>query len=79
MINRGWGRVGRTFDMHPEVDRIYAVNDTLLVGRGYYVGIALPAGKPVRAAFAHFWTIQDGRFASVYQVTDSAAWERALS
>ncbi len=79
MIDRGWARVGQTFDMHPEADHIYAVDDTLLVGRGHYVGTAISTGKPVRAAVAHFWTVRDGRFTSVYQVTDSAAWADALT
>ena len=78
MINRGWARVGESFAMHPEVEELYAVGDRLLVGRGHYVGSSVARGKPVRAAFAHFWGIRDGRFSSVYQVTDSAAWEHAL-
>lgn len=78
MMNRGWGRVGRAFDIHPEVETIYAVGENLLVARGHYVGTAIPTGRPVRAAFAHFWGIRDQRFVSVYQVTDSAAWEHAL-
>lgn len=79
MIRRGWGRVGQTFDMRPEVQDLYVADEGLLVGRGHYVGTAIPTGKRVRAAFAHFWTIRDGRFTSVYQVTDSAAWEHALA
>jgi len=78
MITRGWGRVVQTFEMHPDLEVLHVVGDNLLVGRGHYVGTAIPTGKPVRAAFAHFWTVADNRVSSVYQVTDSAAWEHAL-
>lgn len=78
MTTRGWGRVGQTFEVHPEVEAIHVAGDNLLVARGHYVGKALPTGKPVRAAFAHFWTVAENRVSSVYQVTDSAAWEHAL-
>lgn len=78
MIARGWGRVGKSFDMHPEPEELYAVGDDLLVGRGHYVGKSINEGKPLRAAFAHFWSIREGRFSSVYQVTDSAVWEHAM-
>lgn len=78
MIRRGWGRVGLSFDIRPEPDELIAVSDDLLIGHGYYVGHAVDSGQPLRAAFAHFWSVRDGRFASVYQVTDSATWARAL-
>lgn len=78
MITRGWGRAGQTFEVHPELDSLDAIGDSMLVGRGHYVGTAIPTGKPVRAAFAHFWTVADNRVSSVDQVTDSAAWEQAL-
>lgn len=32
----------------------------------------------LHARFAHLWTVRDGRLASVYQVTDTAAWRDAL-
>lgn len=79
MVGRGWGRVGQSFDMRPEIHDLRVVSDDLLVGRGHYVGRAIATEKSVRAAFAHFWTMRDGRFTSVYQVTDTAAWEHALT
>ncbi len=78
MMTRGWGRVGKSFDMRPEPEELHAVSNELLVARGYYVGSSVEEGQPVRAAFAHFWGTRDGRFSSVHQVTDSAAWEHAL-
>ncbi len=78
MLRDGWGRVGRDFDMGPHVDEIVVTGD-YVIGRGHYVGTALSTGKPVRARFAHFWRVEGGVITSVVQVTDSAAWERALS
>lgn len=77
MIEDGWGAVGQLFEIAPEIDQLYDVGD-VLIARGHYVGRAKPTGKPVRAAFAHFWSFDGERFTGVRQVTDSAAWERAL-
>jgi len=49
-----------------------------LIGRGTYVGTATSTGKPVTAAFAHFWRFEGDRIAAVQQVTDSALWQQAL-
>jgi 2-(1,2-epoxy-1,2-dihydrophenyl)acetyl-CoA isomerase len=73
MIIRGWGRVGQYFNMKPELGEYFFTDDQLIV-HGFYVGVAIKTGKPVRAAFAHFWTVKDQKFTRVYQVTDSAAW-----
>ena len=78
MLAEGWGRVGEDFAMGPNVEEI-VVTDDYVIGRGYYVGTAIPTGKPVRARFAHFWRVEDDKITSVVQVTDSAAWEHALS
>ena len=78
MIGEGWGAVGEYFEMGPQVDRLYDGGD-VLIGRGWYVGTAKPTAKPVRASFAHFWSYDGERFSGVYQVTDSATWEQALS
>ncbi len=78
MLTEGWGRVGRDFAMGPNVDEIIATDD-YIIGRGHYVGTALPTGKPVRARFAHFWRVEGDKITSVFQVTDSATWEHALT
>ena len=78
MLTDGWGRVGESFAMGPNVDEIIPTDD-YIIGRGYYVGSAVPTGKPVRARFAHFWRVQDDKITSVFQVTDSATWEHALT
>jgi ketosteroid isomerase-like protein len=77
MINEGWGGIGQYLEMKPEVDAFFDAGDVLVV-RGHYVGKAKATGKPVRAAFAHFWQFDGQQFTAVYQVTDSAAWHAAL-
>jgi len=78
MITRGWGRVGQIFEIHPDLEVLHVVGDNLLVGRGHYVGTAIPTGKPVRAAFAHFWTVADNRVSSVYEMPASPSSKPAL-
>ena len=63
--------------MSPHVEELLEAG-YYLIGRGTYVGVAKPTGKPVEAAFAHFWRFDGGRIVSVHQVTDSALWARAL-
>jgi ketosteroid isomerase-like protein len=78
MIGEGWGRIGALFAMQPQVEQLYVSGGTL-IARGSYVGTAKPTGKSVRAAFAHFWKYDGDQFTGVYQVTDSATWQRALT
>lgn len=77
MINEGWGAVDEFFDMGPDVEKLYDGGD-VLIARGYYVGKVKSTGKPLRAAFAHFWSFDGERFTGVRQITDSATWEHAL-
>lgn len=77
MLTEGWGGVGQYFELSPKVEELLEVGD-YLIGRGSYVGMAKATGKPVAAAFAHFWRFDGDRIISVHQVTDSALWARAL-
>jgi ketosteroid isomerase-like protein len=77
MIGEGWSAVDKSFDIDPQADKLYDGGDAL-IARGWYVGTAKPTGKPVHAAFAHFWSFDGQRFTGMHQVTDSATWERAL-
>jgi ketosteroid isomerase-like protein len=77
MMGEGWGAVGQWFEMSPQPTELYDGGDTL-IGRGFYVGTAKPTGKPVRAAFAHFWKFDGQQFTAVHQITDSGAWRDAL-
>ena len=78
MMGEGWGAVGEWFEMAPEPARLIDGGD-MLVAHGDYVGRAKPTGKPVRAAFAHFWAFDGERFTGVKQVTDSGLWRDALA
>jgi len=69
---------GQYCEMGPRVDKLYDGGD-VLIARGHYVGKVKATRKPVRAAFAHFWSFDGERFTGVSQVTDSATWEQALS
>lgn len=77
MMTEGWGAVGNWFEMSPQIEELFN-GGSVLVGRGFYVGKAKPTGKPVRAAFAHFWRFDGQQFTGVYQVTDSGVWRDAL-
>ncbi len=77
MTADGWGSVGLWFDMRPEVQELVDGGD-VLIGRGDYVGVAKPTGRPVRAAFAHFWRFDGEQFTGVAQITDTGMWRDAL-
>lgn len=77
MLTEGWGRVGKDFAMVPQVDDLLTTGE-YIIGRGRYVGTALPTGRSVEARFAHFWRVSAGKVVGVVQVTDSATWEHAL-
>jgi len=78
MLSEGWGAIGGYFDMSPHVEELLVAGD-YLIGRGNYVGAARTTGKPVTAAFAHFWRIDRDKITSVRQVTDSACGSRPSS
>jgi len=77
MLAEGWGAVAEAFDLTPRAERLFD-GGTVLIARGWYEGRARPSGRPLRAAFAHFWSFDGSRFTGVWQVTDSAAWAEAL-
>ena len=78
MMSDGWAGVGEWFDMSPHPEELID-GGHVLVGRGHYVGTARHTGRPVRAAFAHFWPFDGRQFTGVVQVTDSAAWRDGLA
>lgn len=77
MMRDGWEAVGALFDVTPRPEEIVDGGD-LLIGRGRYVGVAKTTGKPLDAAFAHFWRFDGERFTAVQQITDSPRWHEAL-
>ncbi|HVF29133.1 MAG TPA: nuclear transport factor 2 family protein [Pyrinomonadaceae bacterium] len=49
------------------------------VALGTYVGAYKATGKPVRAQFAHVWTLRGGKVIGFQQYTDTAQFARAVS
>lgn len=78
LISEAWSRIGLLFDIEPRVESLYDAGNAL-IARGSYAGSAISTGAPLNAAFAHFWTFDGSLFTHLYQITDSAAWERALT
>lgn len=78
MMREGWGAVGQWFEMSPVMEQMFDGGD-VLIGHGHYVGKVKRTGKPIRAAFAHFWSFDGQRFNGVTQVTDSGVWRDALA
>ncbi|MFL6254778.1 MAG: nuclear transport factor 2 family protein [Pyrinomonadaceae bacterium] len=48
-----------------------------VVALGYYSGTYRKTGKPVRAQFAHIWTLRDGKVVKFEQYTDTAQFAQA--
>jgi ketosteroid isomerase-like protein len=74
MIHDGWWAIGRAFAVRPEPAEWIPCADGRLLVFGRYVGHARSGGAPVDAAFAHLWTVRDGRLSALRQVTDTARW-----
>jgi ketosteroid isomerase-like protein len=51
----------------------------MAVSYGYYSGTYKKNGEKVRAQFAHFFTVRDGKVARFQQYTDTAQFLRATS
>ncbi|WP_286274236.1 nuclear transport factor 2 family protein [Mycobacterium antarcticum] len=78
MLNEVWAATFTHYDAAPQPDEFLAVGDERVVVFGYYRGRSRTAGRPYEAAFAHDITIQDGRIASLIQITDTKCWHDAL-
>lgn len=57
-------------------DEIFDAGDTV-VARGHYTGTFKETGASLRAQFAHFFTMRDGRVTKFQQYTDTAQFLRA--
>ncbi|MBX9943836.1 MAG: nuclear transport factor 2 family protein [Reyranella sp.] len=78
MMMNAWAAADRRFEMlRPEPDELFD-GGCVLIARGHYVGKANATGRPLRAAFAHFWPFDGRQFTAVRQITDSGAWRDAL-
>jgi uncharacterized protein len=50
-----------------------------VVAHGYYSGTYKKNGEALRAQFAHFFTVRDGKVAKFQQYTDTAQFLRVVS
>ncbi len=50
-----------------------------IVATGIYTGVYKRTGKPVRAQFAHFWTVRGGRLVEFQQYTDTKQFSDAMA
>ena len=74
-----WWAIGRAFAVVAEPEEVWTCADGRLVVRGRYRGHARDdAERVVDAAFAHFWTVAEGRLVQLHQVTDTARWGTPL-
>lgn len=60
-----------------EPERFLDAGDTI-VTHGYYSGTFRSTGRSVRAQFAHFFTLRDGRLVRFLQFTDTAQFLEAV-
>lgn len=74
-----WWELGRHFQVAAHPAEFHALDDGRLLVVGDYRGQARRSGKNLDAAFHHtIGFADDGRIASLDQLTDSAAWADAL-
>jgi len=74
-----WWRIGRNYVAEARPDEMRALVDGALLVRGRYRGRGRASGAELDAEFMHLLTFDHGgRINSLRQLTDSAAWLRAL-
>jgi 2-(1,2-epoxy-1,2-dihydrophenyl)acetyl-CoA isomerase len=74
-----WWRIGRNYIAEAQPDELRALDDGRLLVRGRYRGQGRASGNPLDAEFIHLLSFDDrGRISGLRQLTDSAAWVRAL-
>lgn len=74
-----WWRIGRHYRVEAQVDEFRLLDDGRLFVAGHYRGDARVSGNKLDAAFVHVLGFSDdGRIASLDQLTDTAAWRDAL-
>jgi 2-(1,2-epoxy-1,2-dihydrophenyl)acetyl-CoA isomerase len=74
-----WWRIGRNFIAEAQPDELLGLEDGGLLVRGRYRGAGRASGNLLDAEFIHLLSFDDqGRISALRQLTDSAAWVRAL-
>jgi 2-(1,2-epoxy-1,2-dihydrophenyl)acetyl-CoA isomerase len=79
MRTKLWWRIGEHFKARAVAEDFQTLEDGRLVVTGTYRGSARRSGAELEAAFVHVLSFDDdGRIASLNQLTDTAAWHAAL-
>jgi 2-(1,2-epoxy-1,2-dihydrophenyl)acetyl-CoA isomerase len=74
-----WWKIGKHFAVEAQPDEVRILDDGGLLVAGHYRGAARRSGRALDAEFTHVLQFdQDGRIASLRQLTDTAAWIEAL-
>lgn len=61
-----------------ELDELLDAGDTI-IGLGHYVGTFKATGRRIRAQFAHFWTLADGKVVHWRQYVDTKQFADAMA
>jgi 2-(1,2-epoxy-1,2-dihydrophenyl)acetyl-CoA isomerase len=74
-----WWTIGRHYKVEVQPEEFRLLDDGRLFVAGHYRGEGRTSGRRLDAAFIHLIAFAaDGRITSLQQLTDSAAWVRAL-
>jgi 2-(1,2-epoxy-1,2-dihydrophenyl)acetyl-CoA isomerase len=74
-----WWTIGRHYKVEAQPEEFRLLDDGRLFVAGHYRGVGRASGRRLDAAFIHLIGFaDDGRIASLHQLTDSAAWVQAL-
>jgi 2-(1,2-epoxy-1,2-dihydrophenyl)acetyl-CoA isomerase len=74
-----WWTIGRHYKVEAQPEEFRLLDDGRLFVAGNYYGEGRASGRRLDAAFIHLIAFaDDGRIVSLHQLTDSAAWVRAL-
>lgn len=75
-----WWTIGRHYKVEAQPEEFRHLDDGRLFVAGHYRGEGRVSGRRLDAAFIHLLAFtDDGRIASLHQLTDSAAWVQALA
>lgn len=73
-----WGKIAKAYDVRADPAGYVVIDDQTVLVNGRYVGRARSTGRTFEASFVHTVTVVSGRITKLVQLTDSAAWVRAL-
>lgn len=74
-----WWTIGRHYKVEAQPEEFRLLDDGRLFVAGHYRGEGRKSGRRLDATFIHVLAFaDDGRIASLHQLTDSAAWVQAL-